>query len=129
MNTGRSPQRIRYRHGSNQVADVVSDRGAAGLLAGCPRKLRPIPAEPTPMPTHYRIRMDDEQCPPPVLPTAGEDNPKPSVAVCQQWTCIRPLVDSKLLAQGKILQSDSGVAAKQQIEHSENRKDGCQQNR
>src|SRR6516162_8750520 len=82
----------------------------AGLTSGRPSS---APGNPGPeqakalaMPSHNRLRSQDDQRPVPILPTPGQPHPKEAIPPSQPRPGALALEHGELLTKGQVLQGD-----------------------
>ena len=72
-----------FRHFPDQISHLGAHSGTADPLAPAPGDPGPVNPEPSPVPTHHRLRPDNQQGPSPVTPDPGQPDPKPAVHLPQ----------------------------------------------
>jgi hypothetical protein len=83
VDSRRAPQRIRDAHLRHQRRNgLVSPGGPVVTVGNVPS----TSAQPLAMPAHDGVWLDDDQCPAPVPPYVGEEDPEGSIARPQLWT-------------------------------------------
>ena len=109
-----APQGIRRGHLPDQGGDLGID---ARTASGRPtRKLGPVLAEASALPSQDGVGRDDDQSLPPAGPDSGQADPEQTIDCAELRPGHRSLVDGELLAQGEVLEGELAVAAEEKGE-------------
>src|SRR6266581_2575014 len=120
MDPRRAPQRVGRAHLVDERLNVR--RGAGPARTTVLQAVRPSASEPLPMPTDYRLGLDNDQSRTPSPPDLSEQHPKQSISWTKSRTLDRALEHRQLLTEGQVLKRDRAVAAADQrkgTEHDE----------
>ena len=124
MDSWRAPRGILFCHEVDGGANLAIDPSPA---PGSARAKTPVESKPAPVPTHDRLRLDDEDRALPSPPERRQSYPEQPVAARQMWAWTLPLEHRELLSQGKDLQAkvvpgvkehaDIGKEREEELEH------------
>jgi hypothetical protein len=97
VNPRRAPERVRRRHLSNQRAEIVRYRQAAGAMSAHPR---PEQTKPAPVPRDGGFRFDDVNGRTPAVPAARKPRPQHPIDGRQAETrAPRSIHDGELVSE------------------------------
>jgi hypothetical protein len=102
MNSGRTPDRIRQAHFTDQRSNLGGNLGSARTTFALPL---PEKTKPFSMPSNHSLGFHDDQCRTPARPNLGEPNPEnPVRAVKLNPTSLGSAQNNQLMAQSNDLQ-------------------------
>jgi hypothetical protein len=117
-----APERIGGSHAQDQGLDLGMNAWAAP--AGPAGARGPVLAEAAPLPPQHGVGGHDHEGLPPPGPDPGQPDPKEPIRGAEFRARHRALVDSELLAQGQVLQSELPVAAPEEREEANQAEEG-----
>jgi len=103
MNAGCAPGRVFGNHAEDELAQLRADAFSSWTRV-VPREPSPIRFESSVMPSHNRLRLDNNQCLLPPAPEEPQEYPEQSARSRKVWLRMFLLQDRKLLPKRQILQ-------------------------
>jgi hypothetical protein len=102
MDARRSPDRIGASHGSDQLANLqIYSRTSWPFGLG---QSPPVAFKSLPLPSGHRLRLNEFERRPPILPDLLQRNPKQSISMAQSWSLLFTHKDRQLMTKCDIFQ-------------------------
>ena len=125
MNSWRTPGRVLGNHAENDLPQFPA-HAFPSRTSPVSRNPRPIQLEPGSVPANHRLRLDEDQCPPPTSPEAPQANPEQFVKNGKPRLRMLLFENTKLMPQSQVFQEQLTARAKES--RKENSKEPHQAN-
>ena len=113
-----APERIRFRHPTDEIPDVAGDSWPARPS----RAALPPPVQPEPLavPPDHRLGLNDRQRPSPVPPEPEQQEPEESIRSPEAWLLGSPLQHTELMPQRQVLDRQRSLRLEGRNQSAEN---------